>query len=151
MSMPWLSSLNTGERGFDEDHRHLFELLGEIRASLGAGNLSGVRALFAELRAGTEQHYREEEAAMARHGYPAAAAHRVGHDRGRAALALMDAQLSGGRLDRFVEALADYTAGYFQGVLRDDLPLAAFLRERAPFPCAPQCAPAGVQIGISPR
>ena len=51
MSMPWLSSLNTGVHGFDDDHRHLFEVLGEIRASLGTGNLSGVRALFAEQHA----------------------------------------------------------------------------------------------------
>lgn len=148
MSMPWLSSLNTGERGFDEDHRHLFELLGEIRSSLGAGNLSGVRALFAELHAVTEQHFREEEAMMDRTFYPGAAEHRAGHDRGRAALVLMAGQLTGGRLDRFAESLADYTAHYFQGVLHHDAALARFLRDHQGAVlarCAPLCAPASVR------
>lgn len=148
MSMPWLSSLNTGERGFDEDHRHLFELLGEIRSSLGAGNLSGVRALFAELRTVTEDHFREEEAVMDRTFYPGAAEHRSGHDRGRAALGLMAGQLAGGRLDRFAESLADYTAHYFRGVLHHDAALARFLRDHqgaALARCAPLCAPASVR------
>ena len=148
MSMPWLPSLNTGERGFDADHRHMFELLGEIRSSLGAGNLSGVRALFAELRTVTEDHLREEEAVMDRTFYPGAADHRAGHDRSRAALSLMAGQLAGGRLDRFAESLADYTADYFQGVLRHDAALVRFLRDHqgaALAHCAPLSAPASIR------
>lgn len=149
MSMPWLSSLNTGERGFDEDHRHLFELLGEIRSSLGVGNLSGVRALFAELRTVTEDHFREEEAVMDCTFYPGAAEHRVGHDRGRAALSVMAGQLENGRLDRFAESLADYTAHYFRGVLHHDAALVRFLRDHqgaALAHCAPSCPPASIRV-----
>lgn len=143
MTMPWLPSLNTGEHGFDEDHRYIFEVLEALRASLGAGNDSGVRALFTELYAISEAHFREEEALMDRHGYEGALAHRAGHDRGRVILARMDGDLAGGRIGRFTEALADFTAGYFHGVLRHDLMLARFLRQRSGVTLAP-CAPLAV-------
>lgn len=129
MSMPWLPSLNTGIVGFDDDHRHLFEVLAEMRGSLRAGNLSGVRALFEVLRDATLEHFHEEEALMDHIAYPAAATHRQEHDRCRAALRQLQVQLDGGRSDRFADALAEYSADYFRGVLRCDGALARFLRQ----------------------
>jgi hemerythrin-like metal-binding protein len=135
---------------FDDEHRHIFDVLCEIRASLGAGNLSGVRALLDALCTATESHFAEEEAIMDRAFYPLADEHRAGHDQSRAALRAMVALATAGKLDRLGEALADYTAGYFKAVLCHDGRLAHYLREigmdvaPAAMPCAP-CAPSRPQ------
>lgn len=142
MRMPWLNGMNLGVTEFDDDHRHIFEVLDALAASIAEGNLSGVRALFEELHATTLEHFREEEALMARFAYPGAAGHKVEHDRDRQFLLLLEGLVAAGRLDRLGDALGDYSAGYFRGVLRYDGMLARFLRQHGHgAPCLP-CAPA---------
>lgn len=131
MGMPWPTSLTLGIGRFDEDHRHMFDLLSELDASVATGNLSGVRALFDELRAVTLVHFHEEEELMVRTGYPGAQTHMAEHERARQSLLALHGPVVGGRMNQISELMTQYTAGYFRGVLRDDGLFAIFLRERA--------------------
>ncbi|MGE5518041.1 MAG: bacteriohemerythrin [Bacteroidota bacterium] len=134
MRMPWLTSLTLGIGGFDDDHRHLFDLLNELNASIAVGNQSGVRALFDELQLAASEHFRHEEEVMARTGYPRAVAHMAEHDRARQALSMLHGEIVRGRLNRMAECLSDYAGHYFHGVLKDDALLARFLGEQAGTP-----------------
>lgn len=130
MRMPWLTSLTLGIGGFDDDHRHMFDLLNEMNASIAVGNLSGIRALFDELQRVSVEHFRHEEEIMGRIGYPRAAAHMAEHARARQALQALHGEVACGRLSRMAEILTDYAAHYFRGVLKDDALLAQFLGEQ---------------------
>ncbi|MCR6628573.1 MAG: hemerythrin family protein [Magnetospirillum sp.] len=129
MPMPWLSGMNLGMAGFDADHRHLVEVLAELRTNTLQGNASGVRALFDEFRAATLEHLDEEEALMARLDYPAAAEHVADHQRTRFALLGLGRIVAAGRMDSLMDALDQYSTAYLRGMLRHDGMLARFLRE----------------------
>lgn len=132
MRMPWLDSLTLGIGGFDDDHRHMFDLLSELNASVTTGNLSGVRVLFDELHATTLAHFRHEEDLMARTCYPRAVAHMAEHDLARLGLMALNGQIASGRLDQMPELLAEFAGRYFTGVLKDDGLFVRFLRELEP-------------------
>ncbi len=145
MQMPWLPSLNMGVSALDDEHRHMFEVLEELGASVTAANLSGLRVLLDELRTATLEHFRAEEALMARYRYPASAAHQAEHERVRATLASLESYLRDERLELFAHALAAFTAEYFHGVLVHDGLFGRFLRDHGhgeeAAPCHP-CSPA---------
>lgn len=129
MRMPWLGSLTLGIGPVDDDHRHIFDLLNGLNASIATRNLSGVRALFEELRAASLEHYDEEERTMLRMGYPALVEHMAEHDRARLGLMQLGSLIEGGRSDQIELALAECSARYFRGVLKEDALLARFLRD----------------------
>ncbi|HLO76850.1 MAG TPA: hemerythrin family protein [Magnetospirillum sp.] len=131
MRMPWLAGMNLGISGFDDDHRHLLEVLEALRTSIADGDLSSVRALFEELRTTTLNHFREEEELMIQLHYPGADDHIAEHERDRHALMRLRALIADGCLDRLAEALAEYSSAYFRGVLHFDSLLVRYVRERA--------------------
>lgn len=134
MRMPWLDSLTLGYGGMDDDHRHMFDLMNELNASVSAGNLSGVRVLFEELHATTLRHLAEEEALMVRCDYPAAAEHADSHEQARRNLMVLQQQVADSNLSRVPELLAEYAALYFRSILKDDELLVRFLRGRGEAP-----------------
>jgi diguanylate cyclase (GGDEF)-like protein/hemerythrin-like metal-binding protein/PAS domain S-box-containing protein len=63
----WNSSLETGNAHIDQQHRRLFDMTNELALLLGSGGpLPDLSGLVANLRAYATEHFRDEEAVMAR-------------------------------------------------------------------------------------
>ena len=71
----WSDALLVGEPGIDGQHRRLIELFARIPEQAAAADAS----LLPEALAYAAHHFAQEEAYMARVGYPGLASHRVEH------------------------------------------------------------------------
>ncbi len=80
----WNPAWETGIRSIDQQHR---ELLNQIEALMSAIHVNEAEArvpgLLAFLASYVDQHFQDEEAAMAAAGYPGLGAHRLIHDQMR--------------------------------------------------------------------
>lgn len=84
VDLEWTEECAYGEPGLDADHRKLYDLYNEIRDSLRAAEEqtappADLRALCAGLVTFSRRHFAQEEALMARHGYPEFDLHRTLH------------------------------------------------------------------------
>ncbi len=79
--MTWDDSLNLGIADIDRHHKNIFEQVNGFFARMMFGEgLEAAPEMVATLANSLKQHFREEEAAMARAGYPNLAAHRARHE-----------------------------------------------------------------------
>lgn len=132
MQLPWMPGMNVGVHMMDAKHRQLFEMMHELGSSLEYGNASGARVLVDEYISAAEEHFIEEEVAMARHRYPHADSHMAEH---RVCLQLLRdvrAAIAAGHLYQAGDWLAEYVERYFNDMIRHDCLLGNFLTEMAP-------------------
>ncbi len=77
---PFDDSLRTGFADIDEQHRYFRDMLGELAQRIEAGqHRQGVLDAFQGMRAYAEGHFADEEALLARLGYPDMEAHQRLH------------------------------------------------------------------------
>ena len=78
---PWNPAWETGDPGIDQQHRQLLDQLGRLMVALAEGK-EAVETERALLLLGDyiDDHFKDEEALMARSGYPGLARHRHCHD-----------------------------------------------------------------------
>lgn len=78
----WKPEFSVGIVRFDDDHRHLIELLNQLHMSLSARNSnSALSLILRELVWYTRSHFKGEEVHMKRHAYPEFDEHIAEHDR----------------------------------------------------------------------
>jgi hemerythrin len=81
MRIRWQTSLAVGHRKIDDDHRHIFELVGRLQQASAAGHGAEViGAIFCDLADYVVQHFGREERLMERSGFPRILEHRKQHD-----------------------------------------------------------------------
>lgn len=80
--MTWTKEeFGTNVNAHDAEHREIFRLVNELGDAVGAGDRTSVGKQLDALIAYVAQHFAAEEANFAKHGYPAAAAHKAEHDK----------------------------------------------------------------------
>lgn len=76
----WDGSYSVGIRAMDEQHKRLVQTLNDLHAAMVSGKASGAADhLLGELVRYTQDHFRAEEAFLARNCYPELATHRGLH------------------------------------------------------------------------
>ncbi len=98
--MVWRDEFSVGNEKLDSQHRHLVELINELKGDTDLG------IVLAGLRAYASEHFREEEAQMEAAGYPELERHRYYH---RAFQGWLD------------DVTATYRAGGDAAAMRQDL------------------------------
>ncbi len=83
VSLTWLEAYECGESTIDREHRELFELGNVLIAASIAkdANLDSIRSPLDKLLAHVVQHFADEEALLAQHGYERLALHKQAHSR----------------------------------------------------------------------
>jgi hemerythrin-like metal-binding protein len=98
-TLKWNDSLSVGNRQIDDDHKHLFALLGRLQDAMKVGQANAVLAeILDELVRYTAQHFRREEQHMQRIGYADYAAHKGEHDRLIAEVTELQARFKNGSI-----------------------------------------------------
>lgn len=76
----WKESYSVGVAAIDDQHKSLFKMVGELNDAMSKGRGKDVLdGILDRLIRYTATHFREEEAAMQRCGYPNLAAHKLEH------------------------------------------------------------------------
>jgi hemerythrin-like metal-binding protein len=122
--------LYTGSTLIDCDHRKLIELVNAFFQSMESGQSNrGVSKAMHDLVAYTGEHFRREEAEMARIQYVAVLAHRSEHTKLLKQLVeLKDMLDAGGKMN--VPAVAAFLSGWLHDhILAADMKLAAALKQ----------------------
>ncbi|WP_029006833.1 bacteriohemerythrin [Azospirillum halopraeferens] len=79
--MDWDDAYAIGQRGVDDDHRHLFELFNRFSDAVSRGEAAAVVGGFLhDLVDYSEHHFHREEALMRARGYPDYEKHKAMHD-----------------------------------------------------------------------
>jgi diguanylate cyclase (GGDEF)-like protein/hemerythrin-like metal-binding protein len=81
VSLTWLEAYECGEPTIDREHRELFELGNELIAASIAkdASLASIKSALDRLLAHVVQHFADEEALLAQHGYKRLATHKQAH------------------------------------------------------------------------
>jgi hemerythrin len=75
----WSPTFAVGVRELDDEHRELFNLVGEAGNAIEARDYSRYRVLSGRFVDGLERHFAKEEAFLIRIGFPAAQRHQAYH------------------------------------------------------------------------
>jgi hemerythrin-like metal-binding protein len=75
----WIKAFETGHEAIDTEHRHLVDLVGEIQAAGAAEDRALLTAGVGRFLEAMGAHFRNEEAMLARIGYPGLDAHQKAH------------------------------------------------------------------------
>lgn len=80
--MTWTKDqFGTNVSAHDLEHQEIFRLVNVLGDAVGSGDRAAVGKQLDALIAYVAQHFASEEANFARHGYPAATAHKAEHDK----------------------------------------------------------------------
>ncbi len=123
------ASLLTGFTSIDEQHRLFLEMLSELGARIESGqHRQGLLDALQGMSAYADGHFADEEALMARHGYPELPAHGRLHDEFRDMIEELESRAVQGPGLVSLETL-EYLGGWFLDHIRDaDQRFAAFVR-----------------------
>jgi hemerythrin len=106
----WDDSYSVSIRAFDEQHRHLFDLLNRLHDAMKAGMSNAVLGpILQELVRYAATHFEAEEGIMQQHRYPMLSEHRRQHQ-------------------ELAAQVADFEQKYQAGTVLLGLPLMEFLR-----------------------
>lgn len=124
----WLSSMSIGFDKWDSDHRTLLVLLDRLDDALQAGNSAEVVGpALDRLAEYAEIHFRSEEDAMERFGYPRVASHKEEHQRLRDWVGEQRARLAGSPAEAATRDMAEYLVHWiYTHVLTADMDYAEF-------------------------
>lgn len=128
MTSVWSSLLASGIDFLDRDHEALCRHL----ETLSPGQLETQPAVFAELQACLDAHFRAEEEEMRRLGYPGLAEHREDHRQFLEQMDYFAAALGSGRFRRHGEVLQFVTLWTISHLLSADRKLALHIRRTMP-------------------
>jgi len=100
-ALPWQEEYRTNVQRIDNHHRRLFEMANAVvDIAASGGDPRNVAESIEALADYARYHFGEEEALLARHGYPDVDLHRQAHARMSEALAAFNAELLGGTCGR---------------------------------------------------
>lgn len=139
--LAWSASLELGLPAIDKQHRQLVDLLNELHDAMRVGRGKDVLGkILASLITYTKTHFADEEAMMARVGYPGLTAHKAEHERLTARV--VDAQrrfLAGTELSMSMELMDFLRSWLVMHIQGSDSKVAAHLATRpaAPPPVRP--------------
>jgi len=109
MPMKWTEQLSTKIHLFDHEHKKLIDLINKLHEAMlkkEANNVLG--SILNELTDYTVVHFKHEEEAMSKHGFPGLAAHKKQHE-------------------DFVNKVADTKKKHAEGAIMLTIPLIDFL------------------------
>jgi len=127
----WQASYGTGDRQVDREHQELFAQVNALHEAMLAGaDLSRLRSLLASLAEHTVTHFDSEEALMQATHYPHYARHKQTHDKLKAKVLRLTADLAGDRPvlpETLTQFLAEWLAHHIRG---EDQQMIAFFQSR---------------------
>lgn len=128
----WEDSMSVGVSVLDVDHRKLVEILARLQDSMGeTGNRELIAATIDTLLEYSIEHFRHEEDAMHRHGYPDTQQHKQEHVALMGRLREFKRNADNGQVASVIE-LMDFLGGYLTNhMVHSDKRLGAFLRTRS--------------------
>lgn len=128
----WEDSMSVGVSVLDVDHRKLVEILARLQDSMGeTGNRELIAATIDTLLEYSIEHFRHEEEAMHRHGYPDTQQHEQEHVALMGRLREFKRNADNGQVASVIE-LMDFLGGYLTNhMVHSDKRLGAFLRTRS--------------------
>ncbi len=124
----WKPEFSVENKRFDEDHRHLFLLLSQLQRSMAGGQ--GNSALILTLARCAHAHFKAEEMAMQRYGYPELASHVAEHDRFTQQILQFVNHFHAGRPEIIVEASGALQECLAQHILQSDVAYASFFETK---------------------
>ncbi len=128
----WEESMSVGVSVLDVDHRKLVDILAHLQDSMGeAGNRQVIATTIDTLLDYSIEHFRHEEEAMHRHGYPDVQRHEEEHAALMERLREFKRNADDGHVASVIE-LMDFLGGYLTNhMLHSDKKLGNFLRMRS--------------------
>ena len=129
--MPWNSSLATGVKIIDQQHKQLVDMINKLYTAMKNGQgKSVVQKLLDDLAAYTVRHFETEEKYFEQFGYPETAAHKKIHADLKATVVDFVDKFKSGKADVSMELmnfLRDWLAGHIQ---KTDMRYARFFLEK---------------------
>ncbi|HAJ45318.1 MAG TPA: hypothetical protein DCL54_01905 [Alphaproteobacteria bacterium] len=118
--MQWDAALDIGVEAMNEDHREILDVMNQIHDAHGRGQSGAViNLLVANLAEVCSAHFADEEAYMARIGYPGLASHKIIHQHllGEYAKHAEAIKANGGRAnDEFFGFLRRWLVAHIKGI-----------------------------------
>jgi hemerythrin-like metal-binding protein len=80
--LTWRDDFNVGVAKFDEDHKHLVDLINELHDAMSRGKgMSALESVLDRLLDYSRSHFKSEEDLMREHGYPELEEHAADHQK----------------------------------------------------------------------
>ena len=129
--LQWDGSLATGIAGIDRHHQEMFDLVNEFYRQMMAGDSAATaKRVIARIDATMSDHFREEEALMAKVGYPDAARHRSNHQAFLDRIATLKTNVEAERPDAPAQMFDFVSVWLKEHIGKDDRAMGAFVASK---------------------